>query len=80
MLFSVLVVVTLITNIIIIEHLLQPEENWEHAHDASISCYFSSKGELGPLPSCWGLTKSDLKSTQVYINQLPLGTGWGAYN
>lgn len=25
-------------------------------------------GEFGPLSSCWGLTKSDLKSTQVYIN------------
>lgn len=40
----------------------------------------SSGGELGLFPSCRGLTKSDLKSTQVYINQLPLGTGWGAYN
>lgn len=25
-------------------------------------------GEFGLLPSCWGLTRSDLKSTQVYIN------------
>lgn len=41
---------------------------------------FSSGGGLGLLPSCWGLTKSDLKSTQVYTNQLPLGTGWRAYN
>lgn len=45
--------------------------------DASTSCRFSSKGELGLFPSCWGLAESDLQPTQVHINPLPLGTGRG---